>query len=504
MLDSTKVFCHVRSRVGVFAFLLVVMMLSSIHARAQSWVTGLSETDHLPKREVRAVWLATIGGIDWPRVKATDAASIERQKRELTNMLDRLQLANINTVLLQTRVRGTVIYPSEIEPWDDCLTGRFGRNPGYDPLQFAIEECHKRGMELHAWLVCIPLGTAQKQKAYGTQSITRRHPSLCQTAARGEMFMKPSDPATADYIAALCREIVTRYDVDGISLDYIRYPEAIYQFRDASSAAQKRENINRIVRRVHEEVKAVSPWVKLSSSPIGKYNDLSRYSSRGWNCFSAVYQDPKLWLQEGWQDLLFPMMYFLGDHFYPFLYDWKELACGRPVIPGLGIYFLDPREGRWSLEDVCAQMHAARNSGIGGIAFYRSEFLTRNHKGLYSAVVNEFFSRPALTLPLPSDLVPTAVSDVVYRDGILSWKASEDDRDVNGRSSVVYHIYGSDHYPVDCSKAENLLQTSVKGTTCALQQGMGKRFYAVTAMNRFGNESEAAQEAPRPQRRSEK
>ena len=108
------------------------------------------------KEPIRAVWLTTIGGIDWPRTYSTSISSQERQKRELTDMLDRLRLAGINTILLQTRVRGTVIYPSDYEPWDGCMSGRPGRSPGYDPLQFAITEAHKRGMELHAWVVTIP------------------------------------------------------------------------------------------------------------------------------------------------------------------------------------------------------------------------------------------------------------------------------------------------------------------------------------------------------------
>ena len=113
---------------------------------------------HLPKHEVRAVWLTTIGGLDWPHSYAQSARSIEKQKAELVDLLNRLHRANINTVLLQTRIRGTVIYPSVFEPWDGCCSGVPGKSPGYDPLQFAIEECHKRGMELHAWVVTIPLG----------------------------------------------------------------------------------------------------------------------------------------------------------------------------------------------------------------------------------------------------------------------------------------------------------------------------------------------------------
>ena len=129
------------------------------------------------QEETRAVWVATIGGIDWPHNYARDAQTANRQKRDFTNMLDRLKQININTILLQTRVRGTVIYPSAYEPWDGCMSGVPGKSPGYDPLRFAIEECHKRGMELHAWVVTIPVG---KWNALGCKQLRQKYPRLIQ------------------------------------------------------------------------------------------------------------------------------------------------------------------------------------------------------------------------------------------------------------------------------------------------------------------------------------
>lgn len=459
-----------------------------------------------PKFEERAVWLATIGGIDWPRTKATDATSTERQKQELCSILDRLQQANINVVILQTRVRGSVIYPSDIETWDETITGRAGRAPSYDPLAFAIDECHRRGMELHAWLVSIPLGTSQRQKSYGSMSVTRTHPTLTKTVG-GEVFMIPGQPGTADYIASIAREITERYDIDGINLDYIRYPESSYRFNDdnlykaastsMTKAEWRRDNITRIVRRVHDEVKAVKPWVKLSSSPVGKYRSLTRYRSGGWDCYDGVYQDPQAWLRDNIQDMLFPMMYFLGDHYYPFLYNWEENRYGHPIVPGLGIYFLDPKEGRWQLNDVRAEMHAARDTGIGGIAFYRSEYLIRNFKGIYDATCDEFFPYPALTTPMTwsghTD-APTQPTNLKYKDGIITWNYSQPT--TNGRWPIVhFNIYGSNIYPVDITSPENLLAQRIPQTQYTIAgRALTKSFYAVTAVDRFGNESAPIQE----------
>lgn len=476
-------------KVALFVTMLVGLF-TNVSAQQQSFTYEAPQ----PLHEVRAVWLTTIGGLDWPRIAATDAASTERQKQELCRILDSYQRININTVIFQTRVRGSVIYPSKIEPWANVITGKANQAPSYDPLKYCIDECHKRGMELHAWVVCIPLGDLARQKSHGTQSIVKRQPQLVKRAGN-EWFMVPGAPGTADYIASICREIAENYDIDGISLDYIRYPESVYRFSDDNlcpkgmdKAEWKRSNITRIVRKVHDAVKAVKPWVKLSSSPIGKYKDLSRYSAQGWNCYNAVWQDPQLWLRENLQDMLFPMMYFQGNHFYPFLYDWCEHSYGHPIAPGLGIYFLDPREGKWQLNDVRAEMHASRDSGIGGIAFYRGEFLTKNSRGIYDACRQEFFPYPALTPVMTwmgHHTPPAAPTDLHYQEGRLIW---------NG-DAPYYNVYGSNTYPVDCSKAENLLFARCQPTSYSISgRALKMHYYAVTSSDRYGNESQPVQE----------
>ncbi|MBO4672832.1 MAG: family 10 glycosylhydrolase [Bacteroidaceae bacterium] len=492
----------------IWAFLSLVT--ATLWAQPNTYFTSHSNdksslnewTGNHPLRETRAVWLTTIGGLDWPRIHATDASGRERQKQELIRILDNYQRANINTVIFQTRVRAALLYPSKIEPWELSLTGTAGMNPGYDPLAFCIEECHKRGMELHAWVVCIPIGTKERQTKYGAQSLIRKHPELVKTAKGGEMFMIPGKAETADYIANICREIVENYDVDGISLDYIRYPESTFAYSDdelyprsssISKADWRRENITRIVRRVHDVVKSIKPWVKLSSSPIGKYRDTSRYSAGGWNAYNAVWQDPVLWLKENWQDMLFPMMYFTGNNYYPFLYQWAENAYGHPICPGLGIYFLDPREGRWTLNEVRAEMHSARNVGIGGIAFYRGEFLTKNCKGIYDTACREFFPYPALTARMTwmgDTIAPQAPTYIIYKEGTLHWQAPQ-----STRGGLLYNVYGSNLYPVDVTKAENLLAARVRDTHWTLNARAQKlRHYAVTTIDRFGNESPALQQ----------
>lgn len=449
------------------------------------------------KREVRAVWVATIGGIDWPRSYAQSPASAEKQKKDLVDMLDKLQAAGINTVLFQTRVRATTVYPSRHEPWDGCITGTPGKAPCYDPLRFAIEECHKRGMELHAWLVTIPVG---KWNGLGCKTLRKRYPSLVKRIG-AEGYMNPENPRTASYLAAMSQEIVRQYDVDGIHLDYIRYPE---QWRVRGSADRARGYITAIVRAIHQAVKSEKPWVKMSCSPIGKFADLSRYKSGGWNAYARVFQDARAWLKEGLMDELYPMMYFRGDQFYPFAIDWQEQSQGRVVAPGLGIYFLYPSEGKWRIEDITREMYHLRYLGQG-YAFFRAKFFIDNTQGIYdftSKVFNSGLSLvPAMTwqdsIPpaSPKDLSVTRASDAT----VVSWQpADAASADSASPLYTYYNVYASRQYPVDIEDAAHLIAIRRRGNSLRLNHAPEGFFYAVTAMDRYGNESEPLQMAVSP------
>lgn len=440
-----------------------------------------------PKYEVRAVWLTTIGGIDWPHSYAGSARSIERQKDELRDILDRLQRANINTVLLQTRIRATTIYPSAYEPWDGCLSGKPGKSPGYDALKFAIDECHRRGMELHAWVVAIPVG---KWNAAGCVRLRKRHPGLVRKIG-DEGYMDPEKPQTAEYLADLCAEITGNYDIDGIHLDYIRYHET---WPMKVSRRQGRTNITNIVRAISRRVKSIKPWVKMSCSPIGKYKDLSRFSSYGWNAYERVCQDAQAWLRDGLMDELFPMMYFRGNQFYPFALDWNEHSYGRIVAPGLGIYFMSPREKDWPLSDITREMLTLRHYGMGH-AFFRSKFFTDNVKGIYDFTAQSFNQYPALIPPMTwqSSARPSAPSGLSRRTledkvEVLSWTPTDKDT-----TRIMYNVYSSREYPVNTDDARNLTVVRLRKSSLIIPHDP-TRHYAVTAIDRYGNESTPLQE----------
>ena len=452
------------------------------------------------KYEIRAAWITTIGGLDWPNTKATSEYGIKRQKEELCRQLDLLKEANFNTVLFQTRLRGDVIYPSIYETFTESLTGKTGRNPGYDPLKFAIEECHKRGMEIHAWMVCIPAGNDRQVRLLGKQSVVKKKPTMCIHFKRA-WYLDPGNPETAKYLAAIAKEITMNYDIDGIHLDYIRYPENGENFPDGKTFRKygkgknltqwRRDNITSIVREIYNDVKIIKPWVKVSSAPVGKYNDTRRYSSKGWNAYNAVYQDTKLWMETGIHDAIFPMMYFRDNQFYPFALDWEENKHGRWVIPGLGIYFLKIKAHEWDINEILRQIYFTRRNGLDGQAFFRNEFLMKNTCGLTDSLKCRFYTYPAAVPPMTwQDSIaplPPQKGEISLSNNCVSicWEESESFKS----EEIVYRIYASDTYPVDTNDGRKIICLKQNTNSFVAKDSNIKRFWAITTIDRYGNES---------------
>ena len=154
------------------------------------FIVAIQETAAQSKHEIRAVWITTNWGLDWPTSPVKSKQDILSQQKELCQILDSIKNLNMNTVLFQVRLRGDVIYPSAYEPWNYIMTGKSGKSPGYDPFAFAIEACHERGLECHAWMVCIPLGSESQIKAHGKNSVVAKHKSICKKLS-GEWYLDP-------------------------------------------------------------------------------------------------------------------------------------------------------------------------------------------------------------------------------------------------------------------------------------------------------------------------
>ena len=455
------------------------------------------------KYEYRAVWLTAIENLDWPKTLVRHPGDTLVQQRELVALLDSLQSLNVNTVLLQTRVRGDVVYPSAIEPFSHVFTGVEGRSPGYDPLAFAIDECHRRGMQLHAWVVTFPLGKDEHIKRMGALSLVKKKRALC-TPFQGSWYMEPGNPETADYLCRLVTEIVSRYDVDGLHLDYIRYPDRTKGYPDSklykargkglSLAGWRRNNVTATARRIYKTVKDIKPWVRVSCAPLGKYADLTTYSSYGWNARDAVFQEAQEWMREGIMDILFPMLYFSGNNFYPFVRDWQENAHGRHVVPGIGVYRLLPEYGGWAPVEIMRQLNTSRSAGTAGSALFRTEHLVGD--SVAAAIYKSVYGGKALVPPLdwvnePLLPAPSLLSVRCERDTFkLSWSPVEGG---DGHPAVKYNVYAVLGDSVDVENIDNLLCAGLEDTAfvwpCLTKKAVS---IAVVAVDAYGREGQPA------------
>ena len=298
-----------------------------------------------PKREIRAAWLTTNHALDWPENPVRNSKDIIKQQEELCRILDELKAANFNMVFLQARIRGNVIYPSKIEPWSNFINRNPSSDPGYDPLAFAIEACHERGLECHAWFVTFPVGLEKiRGKANDSPTVVKNKDLIKKF--NGELYLDPGNPRTRSYLISLVTEIVSKYDIDGFHFDYIRYPDKASNFPDQDTYKKygqnrnidswRRENINQFVSAAYDTIKSLKPWVMVSSSVLGMYQKIPGNTQAHWTAYESVYQDPAAWFSRGKHDLIVPMMYYSDNLFYPFVKKWQDQSFNRYVVPGLG------------------------------------------------------------------------------------------------------------------------------------------------------------------------
>ena len=455
-----------------------------------------------PKLEIRAVWLTTNYGLDWPSKPFQNERDIEQQKKELAQILDRLQETRINLVFLQTRIRGDVIYPSQIEPRSEFIKSIYA-TADYDPLQYAIEACRQRGIECHAWFVVYPLGTETKNKrlSWTFAMLNRKH--LVKTFKK-KLYLDPGNPETNTYILSLIKEIVTNYDIDGIHLDYIRYPENSARFPDNDTYQfygygkdrddWRRENINHLVYAIYDTVKSLKPWVQVSSSVVGMYKEIQGENQQHWTAYYSVFQDPVDWLAKEKHDFIVPMTYYSGVLFYPFVRDWVSRSNNRYVVPGLGAFQMDQNESRWDASVLYDQVNFSREAKTQGNAFFRTAHLLNNSTGFAKELRSRFYATPALLPPLTwlNDMAPDAPASLsAYGIGSflhLKWDKAPD----KDNQPVFYNLYRSETFPVDTQQAENLIAVRLEDNFYQLpvdNRIESGYYYVVTGFDRYHNES---------------
>ena len=374
-----------------------------------------------PPREFRGAWIAVVASNqDWP---SEPGLPVERQKAELISLLDRAAQLHFNAVILQIRPSCDALYASPIEPWSERLTGTMGvaPQPFYDPLAFAIQEAHKRGLELHAWFNPFRALHPLSKSIVAPNHVTKRHPEWVREY-NTQFWLDPGEPAVRDYVLRVVMDVVRRYDVDGVTFDDYFYPYPVknalgrkldypddaswqkYGLRSGLSRDDwRRQNVNQFVQSVYQSIKAAKPWVKFGISPFGIWRPgvAPGINPKALDAYSSLYADSRLWLASGWLDYFAPQLYWPVDspqQSFPVLLNWwtAQNMKGRHLWPGLN----DSNIGKeWGPEEIARQMDMTRKQSAGGeIHFHLRDVL---EKPALANIVRAEYIQPALVPASP-------------------------------------------------------------------------------------------------------
>ena len=370
-------------------------------------------------REFRGVWVATVGNFDWPSAPGLPAG---RQKQELVFLFDSLAALNANAVILQVRPAADALYPSALEPWSEVLSGTQGvaPEPLWDPLAFAIAEAHARGMELHAWFNPYRARPASSVSPAAASHVSRRRPELVKAYGR-QLWLDPGEEDVAAHSLAVILDVVKRYDVDGIHLDdyFYPYPEKdaagnVVEFPDepsfatyvASGGALGREdwrrwNVNRFVKRLHDEVKAVKTGVRVGISPFGIWRPGRPAQVRGFDAYEEISADARTWLQRGWVDYLAPQLYWpieQKEQSFPALLAWwaGQNTKGTFLWPGLAVSRVGEEGKGWPAGEIAEQIRRTRaQPGVTGHILFSARALLDNRAGISTELLKDVWAEPA-------------------------------------------------------------------------------------------------------------
>ena len=379
--------------VCVKRILTLIVLLLTTALWAQAW-QQVNETAPEPEREFRAAWVSTVHNLDWPSRPSLSAA---QQRAELVGIITLAAKLRFNAIILQVRPCSDAFYNSRYEPWSCWLSGP-GANPGYDPLAFAIQEAHKRGIELHAWFN--PYRATTGNNPVGKGHISQRRPDLILKTTGGVTMLTPTSSAAQDHILKVIMDVVQRYDIDGVHLDDYFYPYPPHNHvADGKTPAQRRAAVDNFVSRLYSSVKRAKPYVRVGISPFGIWQPgYPAGVKAGVNAYEHLACDARKWLQKGWVDYLTPQLYWRckGDQSFPALMQWwSSINPARPVWPGIASIRINSSEdpGRPASE-IGMQMDYSRKlarQGAGQV-FWRWGSISSNRGGVQKEIAARYGS----------------------------------------------------------------------------------------------------------------
>ena len=396
-------------------------------------------------REFRGVWVATVENIDWP---SKPGLPVDKQKQEFIAILDKCVELNINAVIFQIRTQADALYDSKLEPWSEFLTGKMGQppEPYYDPLKFAVDEAHRRGLQLHVWFNPYRVRVPGSKGEAAPNHASVAHADSVRTYGKYQWF-DPGDPASEEIFISVLTDVVKRYDIDGVHIDDYFYPYQekdkngkIIPFPDDETYKQavatgvklerddwRRRNVDHLIERMYDEVKKEKPWVLVGISPFGIWRPGNPKGVVGLDQYATLYADAKKWEQEGWLDYLTPQIYWQveskGQPYAKLLAWWAEQNVKqRHLWPGnftskVGVKpkkeegdkkdkDKDKKKEKpsppWTADDIIHQIEATRAiPGVNGNVHFSMKALMKNSGGIADKLKKGPYAEPALVPESP-------------------------------------------------------------------------------------------------------
>ncbi|WP_214327407.1 glycoside hydrolase family 10 protein [Nonomuraea sediminis] len=455
-----------------------------------------------PKRQLRGVWISTVHNIDWP---SRTGLSVDRQKAEYVALLDAAVKRRLNAVFVQVRPASDAIYSSPYEPWSVYLTGTAGKDPGWDPLPFLIDQAHKRGLEFHAWFNPYRAGYDDKVKKLPANHPARQHPDWV-VKYDGKLYYNPGLPAVRDHVIKVITDVVRRYDIDGVHFDdyFYPYPGGGGKFDDAAAFTKygngkklgdwRRANVNQLIAQVDKAVHGIKRYVKFGISPFGiwrnKSDDPTGSKTAGMSAYDSIYADARAWIKAGTVDYVMPQLYWprgfkVAD--YRALVPWwadEVKGTGVDLYIGQALYRVGTRDDKAWTKPGELPAHLTFNRSydqVNGDVYFSAKQLLTNPLGVMDRLARNQYPRPAL-LPLLKHRdhnAPAKPAAARASGTTISWKATQ-----GARSYAVYQVpkQGSTCQPVD---ARSLVAVVTSPAYTAPAPGT----YLVTSLDRLQNES---------------
>ena len=461
-----------------------------------------------PKREFRGAWIQAVNG-------QFLGMGEEEMKTYLVTMLDNLQKVNVNAIIFQVRVEGDALYPSPYEPWSRYLTGTQGKDPGWDPLAFMVEQAHKRNMELHAWI------NPYRARTKGTVKLARNHASVQNPGNfieyEGQLYFNPSLKSNRDHICKIVTDIITRYDVDGLHIDdyFYPYPSNGKPFKDdkwfagsgyANKGEWRRNNVNLLIERLHKTVRGAKPWLKFGVSPFGIYRNERSWewgsATNGLQSYDDLNADVLHWINSGWVDYCIPQIYWEIGHkaadYETLVGWWAKYAANRPLYIGQDVNrTVKAADTKNSARHQLVQkmtMQRARPA-IQGSCLWDAASAANNVGGYRDILAANYHSYPALmpAAPFIDGKAPKKVKGVELLstengENVLVWLTEECD-DVMDKPAkyVVYRFARGEK--VNLNSMKNVVEMTTNTYYRIPAEQKGKATYVVTVLDRLQNES---------------